>query len=86
MSADNFVAIVKRGKRYKCYHCCASHAYPYTKCYSCIGTLTLNTGKLKTAIQYCEKEYLEYGYTIPWEYTMPPVGGCHCTIKRMLNA
>ena len=63
MSADNFMAILKKDDKYVGYHCSASLHYPLRKCYSCIGTKYFEVASIEKAIIKSENfGYLEYGY------------------------
>jgi len=68
MSADNFLAVLKIGRRYIGYHCSASMDYPQDACYRCIGSKDFNVGTMEEAVDCCENfnsdgmGMLEYGY------------------------
>jgi len=95
MSADNFLAVVKEDKRkWAGYSCCASHSYPFTDCFPCIGGKEFETTTELRALheaQRVEKElqdeglYLEYGYTFVGQHWLTPKEKqtiCPCKTKR----
>ena len=92
MSADNFLVVVKEGKRkWVGYHCCASHNYPYNDCYSCIGGKAFETTtELKAwhEAQRVESEInLEYGYSFAGGYWLTEEVRqlfCPCELKRFI--
>jgi len=61
MSLDNFIAIVKIGKKYIGYECCASIEYNSLEDYQ-QEPIVFRANSLKEAIIAAQQETTEYGY------------------------
>ena len=93
MSANNFLAVVMEGRgKWVGYHCCASHSYPFTDCYACIGREAFETTTELKALHKAQEiggeTYLEYGYTFVgnhWLTKGEMLTRCPCEIKRFIE-
>ena len=93
MSADNFLAIVKEGKRkWVGYHCCASHYYLFSNCYACIGSKAFETTTELKALHEAQRvqgeTYLEYGYTFVGQHWLTDKEKqtiCPCATRRFID-
>ena len=94
MSSDNFLSVVKEGKRkWVGYNCCASHDYPFNDCYSCIGGKEFETTTELKALHEAQRVdgeiYLEYGYFFAGDYRRltekQKQTYCPCELKRFME-
>lgn len=93
MSADNFLGIVKEGKRkWVGYYCCASIDYPFADCYACIGGKAFETTTELKALHEAQRiegeTYLEYGYSFMANKRLTPQKRgelCPCEQKRFME-